>query len=310
MKRIIVTGGAGFVGSHLVDRLLAEGNHVIAVDNLLTGSKNNIAHLEGNENFEFIQHDITEPLEIDGDIDQIFNLACPASPVHYQTDPIHTLRTCFIGTTNMIELALSKNARFLQASTSEVYGNPEVHPQVEEYLGNVSTLGPRACYDEGKRVAETLCADYKRTKGLDLKIIRIFNTYGPRMARNDGRVVSNFIVQAVEGTDITIYGDGSQTRSFCFVSDLVDGIYKMMNSADDIMGPINLGNPDEYTVADFSDIVIELTGTESKKVHEGMPVDDPTRRKPDITKAKELLGWEPTVSLKDGLIKTIEYFRS
>lgn len=309
MKRIIVTGGAGFVGSHLVDRLLAEGNHVIAVDNLLTGSKNNIAHLEGNENFEFIQHDITEKLEIDGDIDQIFNLACPASPVHYQTDPIHTLRTCFIGTTNMIELALSKNARFLQASTSEVYGNPEVHPQVEEYLGNVSTLGPRACYDEGKRVAETLCADYKRTKGLDLKIIRIFNTYGPRMAKNDGRVVSNFIVQAVEGKDITIYGDGSQTRSFCYVSDLVDGIYKMMNSADDIMGPINLGNPDEYTIADFSDIVIDLTGTESKKIHEGMPQDDPTRRKPDISKAKELLDWEPTVSLKDGLTQTIEYFR-
>jgi len=308
MKRIIVTGAAGFVGSHLVDQLLEQGNHVIGIDNLQTGSTENIAHLTSNEHFEFFEHDITNAFEIDAEIDEIYNLACPASPVHYQKDPIHTLNTCFVGTQNLIHLALDKNATLLQASTSEVYGDPEVHPQPEDYRGNVNTMGPRACYDEGKRVAETLCSDYNRVHNLKLKVVRIFNTYGPRMARHDGRVVSNFITQALSGREITIYGRGDQTRSFCYVSDLVDGLIKMMESNPEVTGPVNLGNPDEYTIAEFADIVLDLTQSKSKKFYKDLPQDDPTRRKPNIKKANDVLGWKPQVSLQEGLQKTIAYF--
>lgn len=309
-KRALVTGGAGFIGSHLCDQLLSEGYEVIAVDNLQTGSEANIAHLDDNANFSFIKHDVVEPLNIEGDIDEIYNLACPASPAYFQKDPIHIVRTCFLGIYNMLELARAKHAKLLQASTSEVYGNPEVHPQPETYNGNVHTMGPRACYDEGKRVAETLCADYKRVYGVNVKIIRIFNTYGPRLAVEDGRVVSNFIIQALKHEPITVYGDGSQSRSFCYVSDMVSGIRAMMKSSNDIMGPINLGNPDEYTVKMFAELIKNITASDSEIVYKDLPEDDPVRRRPDISKAKDLLGWEPRVSFEQGMKLTIDYFRN
>lgn len=305
MTKILVTGGAGFIGSHLCERLLNEGNEVICVDNFFTGSKENIFHLMDNKKFELIRHDITEHLLVE--VDQIYNLACPASPVHYQYNPIKTIKTSVIGTTNMLGLAKRTKARILQASTSEVYGDPKEHPQKETYWGNVNPIGIRSCYDEGKRVAETLMMDYHRQHNVDIKIIRIFNTYGPRMAENDGRVVSNFIVQALKGEDITVYGDGSQTRSFCYVSDLVDGIIKMMNS-ENFTGPVNLGNPVETPIIEFAERIIKLTGSKSKIIHMPLPQDDPTQRKPDISIAGQKLGWEPVVELEDGLKRTIEYF--
>ena len=305
MKRILVTGGAGFIGSHLCERLLNEGNEVICVDNFFTGSKDNVIHLMDNKRFELIRHDITEHLLVEAD--QIYNLACPASPVHYQYNPIKTIKTSVIGTTNMLGLAKRIKARILQASTSEVYGDPKEHPQKETYWGNVNPIGIRSCYDEGKRVAETLMMDYHRQNKVDIRIIRIFNTYGPRMAENDGRVVSNFIVQALKGEDITVYGDGSQTRSFCFVSDLVDGIIKMMN-CEGFIGPVNLGNPVETPIIEFAERIIKLTDSSSKIVHLPLPQDDPTQRRPDISLAKDKLGWDPSVVLEDGLKKTIEYF--
>ncbi len=307
--RILVTGGAGFIGSHLCDRLIAEGHQVICVDNLFTGSKENVAQLENNPNFKFIEHDIVDPFFIDQKIDQIYNLACPASPVHYQSNPVHTMKANTIGVMNMLGLAGKHGASILQASTSEVYGDPEVHPQTEEYRGNVSITGPRACYDEGKRYAETIFFDYQRMHGTTIKIVRIFNTYGPRMAFNDGRVISNFITQALKKEPITIYGDGSQTRSFCYVNDLVEGLIKMMNSAKEITGPINLGNPGEKTMLEMAQKIIALTNSSSKIMYQVLPVDDPRRRCPDIAKAKTILGWSPTVELGDGLQKTIEDFR-
>ena len=310
MKTILISGGAGFLGSHLCERLLLEGNKIICVDNFLTSKKENIAHLLDNQNFKFIEHDIINPLFIDEPIDEIYNLACPASPIHYQKNAIRTIKANTIGMINVLGLARAKNAKILQASTSEVYGDPEVHPQTEEYRGNVNPDGPRACYDEGKRCAETLCFDYWRTHNLKIKIVRIFNTYGPTMAADDGRVVSNFIVQALKNVDITIYGDGSQTRSFCYVSELVDGFIKMMNTDESVTGPINLGNPVEFTVLELAQKIIDLTGSKSKIIYQDLPVDDPTQRKPDITKAKNILGWEPKINLEDGLLKTIEYFKT
>lgn len=307
MNRILVTGGAGFLGSHLCDRLIREGNDVICVDNLYTGSKDNIRHLMGNPYFEFIRHDITEPLYVE--VDQIYNLACPASPVFYQTNPIKTTKTCMYGTYNMLGLAKRVKARILQASTSEVYGDPEVHPQPESYRGCVNPIGIRACYDEGKRVAETLCFDYHRSHGTEIKVIRIFNTYGPRMNPDDGRVVSNFIVQALKGEDITIYGDGTQTRSFCYVDDLIEGMIRLMNSPAEFTGPCNIGNPGEFTMLELAQKVIRLTGSSSKITYLPLPSDDPLQRKPLIDLAKEKLGWEPSVMLEDGLLKTIAYFR-
>ncbi len=309
MKTILVTGGAGFLGSNLCARLLKEGNKVICVDNLYTGRKVNIENMLDNPNFSFIEHNIIDPLDIDN-IDEIYNLACPASPPHYQKSPTYTTKTSVIGTINMLDLATKNNAKILHFSTSEVYGDPIVHPQVESYRGNVNPIGIRACYDEGKRCAETLCFDYNREFGTKIKVIRIFNTYGPNMDPDDGRVVSNFIIQALKGEDITIYGDGSQTRSFCYVDDLIEGIIRMMNSDDGFMGPVNLGNPGEFTIKELAEIVIELTGSASKIVYHDLPSDDPTQRKPDISLAKEKLnGWEPKVALKDGLIPSIEYFR-
>jgi len=305
MKKILVTGGAGFIGSHLCERLLNEGNEVICVDNFFTGSKENIVHLLDNKYFELIRHDITEHLLVEAD--QIYNLACPASPVHYQYNPIKTIKTSVLGVTNMLGLAKRVKATILQASTSEVYGDPKEHPQKETYWGNVNPIGIRSCYDEGKRVAETLMMDYHRQNNVDIKIVRIFNTYGPKMAENDGRVVSNFIVQALKGENITVYGDGSQTRSFCFVSDLVDGFIRMMNSKD-FIGPVNLGNPVETPIIEFAEKIIKLTGSKSKIIHMPLPQDDPTQRKPDIKLAAEKLSWKPEVKLEDGLIKTIEYF--
>ena len=305
MKKILVTGGAGFIGSHLCERLLNEGNEVICVDNFFTGSKENITHLMENKYFELIRHDITEHLLVE--VDQIYNLACPASPVHYQYNPIKTIKTSILGITNMLGLAKRVKATILQASTSEVYGDPKEHPQKETYWGNVNPIGIRSCYDEGKRVAETLMMDYHRQNNVDIKIIRIFNTYGPRMAEYDGRVVSNFIVQALKGADITVYGDGSQTRSFCYVSDLVDGFIKMMNSKN-FTGPVNLGNPVETPIVEFAERIIKLTGSKSKIIFLPLPQDDPTQRKPDISLASERLGWQPEVQLQDGLTKTIEYF--
>ncbi|HBG47995.1 MAG TPA: NAD-dependent dehydratase [Cyanobacteria bacterium UBA9971] len=305
MKKILVTGGAGFIGSHLCERLLNEGNEVICVDNFFTGSKENIIHLLENKYFELIRHDITHHLLLE--IDQIYNLACPASPVHYQYNPIKTIKTSVLGVTNMLGLAKRVKATILQASTSEVYGDPKEHPQKETYWGNVNPIGIRSCYDEGKRVAETLMMDYHRQNNVDIKIVRIFNTYGPKMAENDGRVVSNFIVQALKGEDITVYGDGSQTRSFCYVSDLIDGFIRMMNSKD-FIGPVNLGNPVETPIIEFAERIIKLTGSKSKIIHMPLPQDDPTQRKPDITLATEKLGWKPEVKLEDGLMKTIEYF--
>ena len=306
MKRILVTGGAGFIGSHLCGKLLDEGNEVICLDNFFTGSKRNISRYLGNKNFELVRHDITK--EYFAEVDYIYNLACPASPPHYQYNAIKTIKTSIIGTMNMLGLAKRCKARILQASTSEVYGDPKVHPQREDYWGNVNPIGIRSCYDEGKRCAETLMMDYHRQNNVDIRIIRIFNTYGPNMAPDDGRVVSNFILQALKGEDITIYGDGSQTRSFCYVDDLVTGMIKMMENPS-FIGPVNLGNPSERTILDFAKLIIELTNSKSKIVYKPLPSDDPTQRKPDITLAKEKLGWEPKVDIKEGLIKTIEYFK-
>ena len=302
----LVTGGGGFLGSHLCEKLLAKDYDVICADNFFTGNKNNIRHLLKHPDFELIRHDVTWPLYVE--VDMIFNLACPASPVHYQHDPIQTTKTSVMGAINMLGLAKRLKIPILQASTSEIYGDPEVHPQPEEYWGNVNTIGPRSCYDEGKRCAETLFYDYRHQLGVDAKIIRIFNTYGPRMSPNDGRVVSNFIVQALNNKDITIYGEGEQTRSFCYVDDLINGMMKMMETPSDVFGPINLGNPVEYTIKQLAEMIIKLTNSKSKLVYEGLPKDDPVRRKPDISKAKKILNWEPTVDVLDGLKKTIEYF--
>ena len=307
-KRILITGGAGFIGSHLCERLLEEGNEVICVDNFFTGSKENIKHLLGNPYFEVLRHDITFPLYVE--VDEIYNLACPASPIHYQFDPVQTTKTSVMGAINMLGLAKRLKIRILQASTSEVYGDPTVHPQKEDYWGNVNPIGPRACYDEGKRCAETLFFDYHRQHNLDIKVVRIFNTYGPRMLPNDGRVVSNFIVQALKGEDITVYGDGSQTRSFCYIDDMVDGIIKMMNSPKGFTGPVNLGNPGEFSILELAQMILKLTKSKSKIVFKPLPQDDPKQRQPDITLAKSRLNWEPKVPLQEGLIKTIEYFKA
>ena len=307
-KRALVTGGAGFLGSHLCDRLLKDGNDVICVDNLFTGSKDNIRHLLGNPYFEFIRHDVTQPIFVE--CDQIYNLACPASPKWYQKDPIFTFKTSVWGAMNCLGLAKRTGARVLQASTSEIYGDPEVHPQPEEYRGCVNTIGIRSCYDEGKRAAETLFFDYHRKHNVDIKVMRIFNTYGPKMDIGDGRVVSNFIVQALRGEDITIYGDGSQTRSFCYVDDLIEGMVRLMNSRDGFTGPVNIGNPDEFTIKELAEIVIDLTGTKSKIIYEELPSDDPMQRKPIIDLAKKELDWEPHIMLREGLEKTIRYFET
>jgi len=306
MQTILVTGGAGFIGSHLCEELLQKENYVVCLDNFFTGSMNNIAHLKDHPNFELIRHDLTQEIRIEAD--RIYNLACPASPVHYQFNPIKTMKTSVIGTMNMLGIARRTKARILQASTSEVYGDPEVHPQKESYNGNVNITGLRSCYDEGKRAAETLCFDYNRVHGVEIRVVRIFNTYGPRMDLNDGRVVSNFIVQALRGEPITIYGDGSQTRSFCFVSDLVRGIIDFMEHPD-FTGPMNLGNDGEFTIKELAEQVIELTGSGSKIVYRDLPADDPTRRRPDLTVAKRQIGYEPSVSLKEGLQKTIPYYK-
>ena len=306
-NRALVSGGSGFLGSHLCDRLLARGQDVLCVDNLFTGQKRNVAHLHGNPRFEFLRHDVTFPLFVE--VDQIWNLACPASPIHYQHDPVQTTKTSVHGAINMLGLAKRLGAKILQASTSEVYGDPNVHPQPEEYWGNVNPIGTRSCYDEGKRCAETLFFDYHRQNKVRIKVLRIFNTYGPRMHPNDGRVVSNFIVQALKGEDITIYGDGSQTRSFCYVDDLIEGMIRLMDTGDDVTGPINVGNPGEFTMIELAENVLRLTGSKSKLVRMPLPSDDPKQRKPDITKAKNVLGWEPKVNLEDGLKETIAYFR-
>lgn len=309
MKKILVTGGAGFVGSHLCERLVNLGHHVLCVDNYFTGSKKNIEHLLDYKNFEVIRQDICFPLYVE--VNEIYNLACPASPVHYQWDPIQTMKTSVLGAYNMLGLAKRTKAKILQASTSEVYGDPMVHPQPETYWGNVNPIGIRSCYDEGKRAAETLFMDYHRMHGVKSKIVRIFNTYGPRMAANDGRVVSNFIVQALNNQDITVYGDGTQTRSFCYVNDLVDGIIGMMNCYDDdFTGPVNLGNHGEFTIMELAKRVIELTGSSSKIIENPLPKDDPKQRKPDIELAKLMLNWEPTIQLEQGLIETINYFKT
>ena len=307
-KRILVTGGAGFLGSHLCERLLADGHEVVCVDNLFTGRKRNIYALLREPRFEFLRHDITFPLFVE--VDAIYNLACPASPVHYQFDPVQTTKTSVIGAVNMLGLAKRLRIPILQASTSEVYGDPEVHPQPESYRGNVNPIGPRACYDEGKRCAETLFFDYHRQHQLDIKVIRIFNTYGPRMHPSDGRVVSNFVMQALTGQKITIYGDGSQTRSFCYVDDLIDGMVRMMGSPTGFTGPTNLGNPLEFTIRQLAELIIELTGARTELVYQPLPQDDPLQRKPDITLARESLDWEPSVPLREGLERTIDYFRS
>ena len=303
--RVLVTGGAGFIGSHLCERLLADRHEVMCLDNFYTGRRANIAHLLSNTDFEVIRHDVTQPILLEPD--RIFHLACPASPVHYQWNPVKTVKTNVMGIINMLGLAKRVKARILHASTSEVYGDPEVHPQREDYWGNVNPIGPRSCYDEGKRVAETLCFDYHRQNGVDIRVVRIFNTYGPRMLMNDGRVVSNFVVQALRGEDITVYGEGSQTRSFCFVDDLIDAFVLMMEQEQDV-GPVNLGNPGEFTIRQLAELVIELTGSKSKLVQRPLPKDDPTRRQPDITRAKNLLDWEPEVQLREGLSRTIKYF--
>lgn len=307
MKKILVTGGAGFLGSHLCERLLNAGNDVLCVDNFFTGSKHNIAHLMGNPYFEVMRHDVTMPLYVE--VDEIYNLACPASPIHYQFDPVQTTKTSVHGAINMLGLAKRVKAKIFQASTSEVYGDPEVHPQTEDYWGRVNPIGIRSCYDEGKRCAETLFFDYKRQHNLEIKVARIFNTYGPRMHPNDGRVVSNFIVQALKGEDITIYGSGEQTRSFCYVDDLIDGFVRLMNTSPEITGPINLGNPGEFTMLELAENVLRLVGSKSKLTFKPLPQDDPRQRQPDISLAKEKLGWEPKVNLEDGLKETIAYFR-
>ena len=306
-KRVMVTGGAGFLGSHLADRLLEQGHEVLCVDNLFTGTKDNVAHLHGNPSFEFMRHDVTFPLFVE--VDEIYNLACPASPIHYQHDPVQTTKTSVHGAINMLGLAKRLGCKILQASTSEVYGDPAVHPQAEDYWGHVNPIGPRSCYDEGKRCAETLFFDYHRQNAVPIKVARIFNTYGPRMHPADGRVVSNFIMQALKGEPITIYGDGSQTRSFCYVDDLIRGLMALMETGPDVTGPINIGNPNEFTVRELAEKVIELTGSSSKIVEEPLPQDDPKQRQPDISKAKRELRWEPNVQLEQGLTQTIDYFR-
>jgi UDP-glucuronate decarboxylase len=306
MSRILVTGGAGFIGSHLCDRLLARGDEVICLDNFYTGSRKNVSHLLANQNFELIRHDVIEPILLE--VDEIYHLACPASPVHYQFNPVKTVKTSVMGTINMLGLAKRVGAKFFLASTSEVYGDPLVHPQPESYWGNVNPIGIRSCYDEGKRVAETLTMDYHRQNRVDVRIVRIFNTYGPRMHPEDGRVVSNFIVQALKGDPLTVYGEGEQTRSFCYVDDLVDGFIRLMDQ-DELTGPVNLGNPGEFTIAELATIVLELTGSASRITKKKLPPDDPTRRQPDITLARSKLGWEPKVALREGLQETIEYFK-
>jgi UDP-glucuronate decarboxylase len=307
MKRILITGGAGFLGSHLCEHLLAQGHDIICLDNFFTGSKNNILHLLSNPHFELIRHDIINPIFLE--VEEIYNLACPASPVHYQYNPIKTIKTNVMGAINTLGLAKRVRAAILQASTSEVYGDPEVHPQKEDYWGRVNPIGIRSCYDEGKRAAECLMMDYHRQNHVNIKIVRIFNTYGPRMAPDDGRVVSNFIVQALRGEDITVFGDGSQTRSFCYVDDMIDGLIRMMGTPKGFLGPVNLGNPAEFTILELAEILIRMTGSPSKIVFKPLPQDDPTQRKPDITLAQKKLGWQPHVPLKEGLAKTIEYFR-
>lgn len=307
MKKVLVSGGAGFIGSHLCTRLINEGQKVICLDNLFTGSEENIIHLKGNSRFEFIRHDVEIPYE--ADVDEIYNLACPASPIHYQYDAIKTIKTSVLGAINMLGLAKKTNAKILQASTSEIYGDPVVHPQVEDYWGNVNPIGIRSCYDEGKRCAETLFMDYHRQTGIHIKIIRIFNTYGPRMLPNDGRVVSNFVVQALQGNDITIYGSGKQTRSFQYVDDLIEGMVRTMNTEDDFIGPVNLGNPNEFSILELAEKVIKLTNSKSKLVFKSLPNDDPKQRQPDITLAKAKLGWKPTIELEEGLRHIINYFK-
>lgn len=305
-KKILITGGAGFIGSHLCERLLNEDNRVICLDNFFTGSKSNVEHLLSNPKFEIVEHDITH--EFHADVEQIYNLACPASPPHYQYDSVKTLKTSVLGIMNMLELAKKCNATILQASTSEVYGDPKVHPQREDYWGNVNPIGVRSCYDEGKRCAETLMMDYNRQYGVDTRIVRIFNTYGPNMDVNDGRVVSNFIIQALKDEDITIYGEGLQTRSFCYVEDLVNGLIKMMNNEQQFIGPVNLGNDSERTILEFAKLIIEMTGSKSKIIHKELPSDDPTQRRPDLTVAKRELDWQPSTDIRVGLEKTIKYF--
>jgi len=307
-KRVLITGGAGFLGSHLCDRLTEDGHDVLCLDNFFTGTKSNISHLIGRPNFELIRHDLVHPIFLE--VDEIYNLACPASPIHYQYNPVKTVKTNVMGAINMLGVAKRVKAKILQASTSEVYGNPTVHPQNEDYWGNVNTIGPRSCYDEGKRCAETLFFDYHRQNRVNIRVVRIFNTYGPRMHPNDGRVVSNFIVQALTNRDITVYGDGSQTRSFCYVDDLIEGLIRMMNGPDDFVGPVNLGNPTEFTILDLAEKTIRLTGSKSKIIFKPLPQDDPLQRRPDITLAKEMLQWEPRIDVEKGLNKTIEYFRS
>jgi UDP-glucuronate decarboxylase len=306
--RILVTGGAGFLGSHLCDRLLRDGHEVICLDNLFTGQKANIAHFAGNPRFEFVRHDVIDPFKYE--VDQIYNLACPASPPHYQYNPIKTIKTSVMGAINCLGLAKRVKARMFQASTSEIYGDPQVHPQPETYWGNVNPIGRRSCYDEGKRCAETLCFDYHRENKVDIRVVRIFNTYGPRMNPQDGRVVSNFIVQALQGNPITIYGNGSQTRSFCYVDDLIEGFLKLMDAPDGVTGPINIGNPGEFTIRQLAEIVIEMTGSRSEIVQMPLPQDDPLQRRPDITKARDVLGWQPTIPLRQGLERTIDYFKT
>jgi len=307
-KKILITGGGGFLGSHLSERLLNEGNEVICLDNFFTGTKQNILHLMGNPRFELLRHDVTMPLYIE--VDEIYNLACPASPIHYQHDPVQTTKTCVHGAINMLGLAKRTGAKIMQASTSEVYGDPEIHPQVESYWGRVNPIGIRSCYDEGKRCAETLFLDYYRQHNLDIKIARIFNTYGPKMHANDGRVVSNFIVQALKGEDITIYGDGKQSRSFCYVDEMVDAFIRLMATDHDFIGPVNLGNPGEFTIRELAEKTLAMTGSKSRLNNLPLPEDDPRQRQPDISLAKEKLGWEPVIKLDEGLAKTIEYFKS
>lgn len=306
--RVLVTGGAGFLGSHLCERLVAEGHDLICLDNFFTGTKDNIRHLLSHSNFELLRHDIVQPIFLE--VDQIYNLACPASPIHYQFNPVKTIKTSVMGAIHVLGMAKRVKARILQASTSEVYGNPEIHPQPESYWGNVNPIGVRSCYDEGKRCAETLFFDYHRQNGVDIRVVRIFNTYGPRMMMGDGRVVSNFIVQALKGDDLTVYGDGTQTRSFCYVDDLVEGLIRMMNGPADLTGPLNLGNPNEYTMLQLAEAVIALTGSSSKIVHQPLPQDDPVQRQPDIDLARERLAWQPRIDLQAGLIRTIDYFKA
>jgi UDP-glucuronate decarboxylase len=306
-KRILITGGAGFLGSHLCDRLVAEGQDVLCLDNFFTGTKRNISHLLGKPNFELIRHDLVQPILLE--VDELYNLACPASPVHYQYNPVKTVKTSVMGAINMLGLAKRVRAKILQASTSEVYGDPSVHPQKEDYWGNVNPIGPRSCYDEGKRCAETLFFDYHRQNKVNIRVVRIFNTYGPRMHPNDGRVISNFIVQALANQDITVFGEGAQTRSFCYVDDLIEGLIRVMNGPDEFVGPVNLGNPGEYTIMELAELIITLTGSQSKIIFKPLPKDDPLQRQPDISLAKKRLDWEPRIDLRQGLKMTIEYFR-